>query len=424
MLFVFIYIMGAIVTNDRVSAESIVSQAVATATEKYLIQGTLTPEDIPPGLLGFGIYGLTNQANFRFGTAPDKLPSNMRGVGGLMRYSNEGIIQLVRPLGGSAFDAFEYGATTARRFRNGRVSNSDSFYDATQTRRWESSGEGKATLYAIYDTTGLLLKKRMRDTVLVLAGILGTILTGSVFMLYRRRFYERKEREDQRWKAYLCDAAGTLAHGIKNPLAVLRIQQAILAKAVPEKLVPSIDVIGEEISSISSLTDRIGALIRDPVGNPETVDLCSLARDCTQQLPYPIKISSPPYPCTVSVDRSHASFVLITLLENAQDCMNKGEESASAGVSSSIELSIERRFRFIVVRVLDRGKGIDSEDKDRVFNPFTTSKIHGLGIDLSVAQKYIACAGGTITAHDRPGGGTIFVVKLPKLHRSGFTKRQ
>jgi hypothetical protein len=101
MLFVFMYIMGTIAANDRASAEFGASQAVATATEKYLIQGTLAQEDVPSGLLGFGIYDLTNQANFRFGAAPDRLPSNMREGGGLMRYSNDGIIQLVRPLCGS-----------------------------------------------------------------------------------------------------------------------------------------------------------------------------------------------------------------------------------------------------------------------------------------------------------------------------------
>jgi two-component system sensor kinase FixL len=49
-----------------------------------------------------------------------------------------------------------------------------------------------------------------------------------------------------------------------------------------------------------------------------------------------------------------------------------------------------------------------------LFTPFVTTKSHGLGVGLAIAQRIVDAHGGTIGAHENPGGGATFTVTLPR----------
>jgi signal transduction histidine kinase len=66
------------------------------------------------------------------------------------------------------------------------------------------------------------------------------------------------------------------------------------------------------------------------------------------------------------------------------------------------------------IAVADRGAGIAASDRAAVFTPFFTTKPQGSGLGLAIARQFAEAHGGTITADDRDGGGTTFVLRLPR----------
>jgi len=66
------------------------------------------------------------------------------------------------------------------------------------------------------------------------------------------------------------------------------------------------------------------------------------------------------------------------------------------------------------LRIEDNGPGMDEEQRDRVFNPFFTSKEHGTGLGLAIVKRIVEAHGGTIELASRIGEGTEFVLSFTK----------
>jgi signal transduction histidine kinase len=68
------------------------------------------------------------------------------------------------------------------------------------------------------------------------------------------------------------------------------------------------------------------------------------------------------------------------------------------------------------VRVSDDGQGLPPDLGDKIFDPFMSTKETGMGLGLSISKRVAEAHGGAIEAIDRPGGGAIFIVRLPMEH--------
>jgi signal transduction histidine kinase len=66
------------------------------------------------------------------------------------------------------------------------------------------------------------------------------------------------------------------------------------------------------------------------------------------------------------------------------------------------------------IQIRDRGPGIDAAIRDRVFEPFFTTRTSGTGLGLAIVKRLVELQEGTVTLQDRPGGGTIAQVALPR----------
>jgi signal transduction histidine kinase len=67
----------------------------------------------------------------------------------------------------------------------------------------------------------------------------------------------------------------------------------------------------------------------------------------------------------------------------------------------------------VEVAVIDRGVGIDPQQRDSIFNPFFTTKPEGVGLGLAIVSKIVDEHGGKITVESEPGKGSVFHVLLP-----------
>jgi signal transduction histidine kinase len=96
--------------------------------------------------------------------------------------------------------------------------------------------------------------------------------------------------------------------------------------------------------------------------------------------------------------------VVLNLLLNAIDATAKG---------GKIELTGEQRDGEVVLTVRDDGHGVGAEQRDRLFQPYFTTKKHGTGLGLFVTRKLATDHGGTVEFETPPEGGAAFRVRLP-----------
>jgi signal transduction histidine kinase len=108
----------------------------------------------------------------------------------------------------------------------------------------------------------------------------------------------------------------------------------------------------------------------------------------------------------VSSDPIQLQQVLLNLFRNAVEAMQGCDRRELEVVSS-------RQGPEAEIRVSDTGPGLPDEVRNRLFEPFVTTKEQGLGIGLSICRGIVERHGGRIWAEDRPGGGTVFCLRLP-----------
>jgi signal transduction histidine kinase len=111
----------------------------------------------------------------------------------------------------------------------------------------------------------------------------------------------------------------------------------------------------------------------------------------------------------ISVSRVQLQQVIANLVMNAVDAMSTVANRArvlrvKTGVNESMSL---------LITVEDTGIGIDPNDFDRIFDPFYTTKSHGMGMGLSICRSIIEIHGGRLTVSPARPHGAIFQVSLP-----------
>ncbi len=106
------------------------------------------------------------------------------------------------------------------------------------------------------------------------------------------------------------------------------------------------------------------------------------------------------------IDRIQIQQVVINLIRNAIDAMRDAKEKRLA-------ISTTRKDAIIELKVSDTGPGVPEEIKARLFEPFVTSKVDGMGIGLSISKSIIDAHQGEITATSGESAGSEFTVRLP-----------
>jgi signal transduction histidine kinase len=206
-------------------------------------------------------------------------------------------------------------------------------------------------------------------------------------------------------------------HQIHNPLSGISLHAELLDEELSERNI-SISEITELLNSIKMDIDRLSLLtgefysyVRMPELNLEVTDLnelCShlarllegrfLSRNC------PIKTIFGSEPLPAQVDPDQLNIALLHLLDNAADSMDSGGE---------IVLATSKRGGFIEISVSDGGRGIPETERNKIFQPFFSTKGRGTGLGLSCCRKIVLAHGGSVRFEAQPGGGTVFTMSLP-----------
>lgn len=212
-------------------------------------------------------------------------------------------------------------------------------------------------------------------------------------------------------------AAGT-AHSIRNPLTSVKMRLFSLTRSLSltDAQKEDFDVISREIRHVDNIVQNFLEFSRPPKLNMQRISPSSVV-DSTIKL---LKHRLESYDVTVTINRRHMlpevmgdpeqlKEVLVNLVINACEAIRK----SGAIVIDEFLLPGGIFEMKSVIRISDNGPGIPAAIKERIFEPFFTSKEDGTGLGLSIAQRIIEEHGGTLKVISEEGSGATFVITLP-----------
>ncbi len=240
------------------------------------------------------------------------------------------------------------------------------------------------------------------------------------FNLMARQLRESREvmvkaEKEAAWR----EMARQVAHEIKNPLTPISLSANLLLRARKENssefdeiLERTIDMIQRQVGNMRDIASDFSAFAGARHSNPEPVDLKALLRDVlafneawASELGVEIRESG--NGGRVFADPRELERVLINLISNAFESMPEG---------GTLEASVETKDGLVVLEIRDTGTGLSDEARERLFEPYFTTRSHGTGLGLAICKRVIDEFGGKIELRVAEGGvGTLVRVELPEL---------
>jgi PAS domain S-box-containing protein len=229
----------------------------------------------------------------------------------------------------------------------------------------------------------------------------------------QRKIAEGQLRE-QAALAHLGQLAAVVAHEVRNPLAGLRASLQVLDSRRSDAR--DREVIAAMIQRIDGLNDKVDDLLlyaRPKAPRLQAIDVRVMlqetaagARAATGNSVSAVNINGPTS-LRVQADPDMLRAALLNVLMNA----------CQAGGSAPIDIEVAAEESVCRIAIADRGPGIAPEIRERVFEPFFTTRTAGTGLGLAIVKRLLELQDGRVALRDREGSGTIADVTLPLAPR-------
>ena len=258
----------------------------------------------------------------------------------------------------------------------------------------------------------------------------GYIINAFIRDITQKRFAEEQLIQAQKMES-VGQLTGGIAHDFNNMLTVITGTIEILADAVKHH--PDLSTIAKMISDAadraSQLTANLLAFARKQPLHPLEIDVNALINEVVKllaptlgrQINIQTGLSEQAWPALV--DPAQLSSALVNLAINARDAMPSGGTLTFTTNNSSLggqeaEASGVEAGDYVVVEVVDNGTGIPEAIRDRIFDPFfSTKKVGtGSGLGLSMVFGFAKQSGGTIEVRSEEGKGATFRIILPRAN--------
>ncbi len=236
------------------------------------------------------------------------------------------------------------------------------------------------------------------------------------------------ELTDAARRATLGEFAASIVHEVNQPLGAILsnlegVQHAIGSRNANHdraEVSAALERAIADVKRAASVVRRIRSLFKAKAAVREAIDPVSLFEETSSLVRteamlkrIALQVSVEPGLPRILGDRVQLQQCLLNLIANAFDAIcssdsPKRQVTVRAGVDSP---------QWVFIRVSDSGPGIEPSLRDRVFDPFVTTRREGLGIGLMVVRAIVENHGGTIRAVLGEDGGATFQVRLPASAR-------
>jgi signal transduction histidine kinase len=222
--------------------------------------------------------------------------------------------------------------------------------------------------------------------------------------------------------------AAEIAHEVGTPLNVIagRARSIQRKSKDPEAVEKNAGIVAEQTARITRIIQRLLDFTRRKVGTHDrgAVNLNELALTTMELLSgqfaaakVKTRLARAESLPRVSGDADRLQQVLINLLLNAVQAMpDGGSLNVETGTVRRARPGLEAEQDFVTLAIADSGVGIPADIKDKIFDPFYTTKDSqgGTGLGLAVCSGIVKEHDGWIDIEDNSGGGTIFRVFVPR----------
>ncbi|NDH60589.1 MAG: PAS domain-containing sensor histidine kinase [Alphaproteobacteria bacterium] len=214
------------------------------------------------------------------------------------------------------------------------------------------------------------------------------------------------------------DVARRIAHEIKNPLTPIQLSAERLKRRYlkqikddPETFTICTDTIIRQVGDIGRMVDEFSSFARMPrptVQAEDAKELCQQALFLQRNGNADIRYTSclPDVPVALTCDRRQVGQVLTNILKNAAEAIEGREPSLTGPLPpGEISLTLADDGATVSLVIEDNGKGLPKEGRERLTEPYMTTRSKGTGLGLAIVKKIMEDHGGYLALEDREGGG-------------------
>lgn len=272
----------------------------------------------------------------------------------------------------------------------------------------------------LYRASGALHETIASATRVIWAGALGAaaLLYFALLPLVRRADRTLREQQDRivetETLAATGDLASAVAHGIRNPLSVIRTSAEIVREqAGADGGRAAAGDIMEQVDRLEHWIRELLTYVHLPAGEQQSVNLEEVARNSLASFESEMrrrgiesKVENAAGGAAVRGDAILLGQVFRSIVANAVEAMPGG---------GRVALTLASRAPGVIsIRIRDTGAGMSGEQLARAMKPFHTTKAKGLGVGLPLARRIIERMGGRIAIMSAPGEGTTVELTLPE----------
>jgi PAS domain S-box-containing protein len=222
------------------------------------------------------------------------------------------------------------------------------------------------------------------------------------------------------------EMASSLAHELNQPLtAIANYNMGTVARlksgnVPPELLLPALEKASEQAQRAGAIIRRIREFVKRSEPNRTQTDVRTVVDDAVgfaeieaKRRNVDIHVHMPTHLEPVFVDAILIEQVLLNLLKNGIDAMRDVPYH-----HRRLDLQVEDRGHEVEFFVRDRGPGVPATLKEKLFEPFFSTKQDGMGMGLNICRTIIEFHHGRLSVEDRAGGGAVFKFSLPRTHHA------
>jgi two-component system nitrogen regulation sensor histidine kinase NtrY len=218
------------------------------------------------------------------------------------------------------------------------------------------------------------------------------------------------------------EVARRIAHEVKNPLTPIQLSAQRLRRRYLDKLGEDAQVFDEctrviisEVDEMKRLVNEFSAFAKMPTSMPVPGDLnktvsdaAALYRQAHQDMEYVLDLDEK-MP-KMEIDSAQMSRAVGNLLENATTAIKEGKVPVR---KITIRTSYDPEVHIATLDIVDTGPGIPQKVKERMFEPYFSTKKSGTGLGLVIVNRIIQDHNGFIRVKNSEPTGTVFSIELP-----------
>ncbi len=237
-------------------------------------------------------------------------------------------------------------------------------------------------------------------------------------------FDDVSELLEAQWKGAWADVARRIAHEIRNPLTPIQLSAERLKRKYMDEItsdketfeictdtiVRRVDDIGRMIEEFSNFARMPAPVLRLENLSELTRQAMFLQRNAHPQIDFVAVM--PEEPVFANCDGRQLAQVVTNLLQNAAEALER--DNGPGAEKPRVIMRLANADDRVVIEVEDNGPGLPEEGRERLTEPYITTRQSGTGLGLAIVRKIMEDHRGTLVLGDAEGGGACIRVELPK----------